>query len=64
MERMRREPSFADRAFEEAVKQAEEYRRDRTGALGAIRKALDRVSGTPRDDESLSDFVMRRTGKK
>jgi len=63
MERMRREPSFADRAFEEAVKQAEEYRRDRTGALGAIRKALDRVSGTPRDDESLSDFVMRRTGK-
>jgi hypothetical protein len=64
MERLRQNPSFADRDFEEAVKQAEEYRRDRSGALGAIRKALDRVVGAPRDDETLSEFVLRRTGRK
>lgn len=64
MERLRRNPAYADRAFEEAVKQAEEYRRDRTGVLGAMRKALDRVTGTPKDDETLSEFVFRRTGKR
>lgn len=64
MERLKKNPAYADRAFEEAVKQAEEYRRDRSGALGAVRKALDRVVGAPRDDETLSEFVLRRTGKR
>lgn len=63
LERLRREPGHGERAHEEMVKQASEHRRDREGPLGVIRKVLDTVQDSPWNDETLSDFVRKRTGR-
>ena len=64
LEALRGNPDEQDRVYNSLIKEAQEKSTEASGPLGAIKQGLRYITGSGRyEDETLSDFLVRRTGK-
>jgi hypothetical protein len=63
LDKLKKNPAYADRAYEAMRDQALEEVRQGTGPQGVLRRLKGLLADSPVADEKLSKFVKRRTGK-
>lgn len=63
IEKLKKNPLYAERAYKAVVEQAKEEVRQGTGPQGVIKRVMRAFVDSPVADEKLSSFVKRKTGK-